>query len=97
MRFRAAKSALRPHEEPTEWCDAHGVDHPDTKVRCSWAGRGWAGRGWAGRGWAGRGGAGLGGAGRGWGLRSSLWRRQGAKGMKDVEGIRLEKGPAAVK
>ncbi len=32
MRFRAAKSALHPNEEPTEWCDAHGVDHPDTKV-----------------------------------------------------------------
>ncbi|KAG2434375.1 hypothetical protein HYH02_012390 [Chlamydomonas schloesseri] len=32
MRFRAAKSALRPNEEPVEWCDAHGVDHPDTKA-----------------------------------------------------------------
>ncbi|KAG2429755.1 hypothetical protein HXX76_010539 [Chlamydomonas incerta] len=32
MRFRAAKSALRPNEEPMEWCDAHGVDHPDTKA-----------------------------------------------------------------
>ncbi|GFR51465.1 hypothetical protein Agub_g13874 [Astrephomene gubernaculifera] len=32
FRFRGRRSLMEPEREPLEWCDAHGVDHQDTKA-----------------------------------------------------------------